>query len=299
MPEKRRNENRPSSTWKLAKMLTLTAVGTIAVCEMIALLNPQFFYNFAALQNERLRYSQAVDVSNTQTAFHEYNEYKIPEEIDKATLKIGNGTGTLIDLIEDAATNSTYAIFLTANHVREQREINDVMEISNNGQSTVYSSNILMWEQYRDKDFALAVLKIPGIVKPAEITPIDIGHIVPPSVTDIYNNKIISIGFAGVPGPDGTVVPSNSYSVTTISNASFQNDGTLIGSGQIAGGMSGGPSITPDGYIIGVNIDFIWDGESIINPKSATSFIQPVPNDFLIFYDNLRKKFTLKTGVVK
>jgi len=133
------------------------------------------------------------------------------------------------------------------------------------------------------------VLKIPAIVNPVGIIPIDISHIVPPSVTDIYNKNIISIGYAGLPGPNGTVVSSNSYSITTVSNASFQDDGTLIGNGQIAGGMSGGPSITPDGYIIGVNIDFIWNGKSIIYPKSDTSFIQPIPNDFTIFYSDFWK----------
>lgn len=296
MPEKHVEQNTSnSSTLKLAKMLVLPTIGTLALCEIIALIYPQFFYKFSAMQNERLRYSAAVDVNQTQIALSEKDRNTIPLEFSRAINKIGNGTGTLLNLIQDQSTNSTYAIYLTANHVHEDRTS---MNISNDGDDTSYSSDIFLWEQYKDRDIALTALKIPGIIEGSEkIAPINIEKITPPSITDIYNNKIIILGYAGLPGPNGRILEPKNFSITSVTNSSFQDDGMISGLGQTAGGISGGPCITPDGYIIGVLTSFIWDGMSLTNPKSNTSLIQPIPNDFQFFYQDFMKKFASQTGL--
>lgn len=297
MPEKHVEKNNSKSTLKLVKMLILPTIGTLALCEIVWLVEPQIFWNYAAMQNERLRYSAAVDVSQTQIALSETDKNIIPLELNRATNKIGNGTGTLLHFIQDQSTNSTYAIYLTANHVREDKTS---MDISNNGAEVLFPSDIFLWEQYRNKDFALTALKISGIIEPSEkIAPIGIERITPPSIPDIYNNKIIILGYAGLPGPNNSIITPKNYSMTSITNSTFQDDGTIVGDGQTAGGISGGPCFTPDGYIIGVYTGFIWNGESIINPKSNTSFIQPIPNDFQSFYQNFMKKFTSQAGLDK
>jgi len=301
--EKKLNREAFNERIKLYRGLFLAALFGVAAFYALASLSPQTIDGLAQIQNNRMYVAQAYEVEQTHQALTYIDYEKIPIDIRQATINLNPGSGTLLDLIQDKDTNSTYAVIMSANHVDLAHRNIDYPEIniSTNEDQTHFRSTQVDWFQYHNRDFGLGIYKIDGIINPnSQFAPFNLDKIKSPNQADMLGQTLTSFGFPGLPGGFSSLNDNNQYVPTTLTNPIFLDDGSIVTYGQIAGGMSGGPTfINKNGNIVAINIDFIWDGVSIIKPNSSRSFIEPVPVDFKDFYKNVVQNFKTKVGLTK
>lgn len=287
---------------KLYKGLFLASLFGVAAFYALAVLSPSTIEGLAEMQNGRMYVAQAYEVEQTHQALTNIDYEKIPVNIRQSTVNLNPGSGTLLDLIQNKSTNSTYAVIMSANHVDSAHRDIDYpdIKISTNEDQTSFRSTQVEWVQYNDRDFGLGIYKIDGIINPnSQFAPFSLNKILSPSQAYLLGQSLTSFGFPGLPGGFSTLKDNNQYVPTTLTNPIFLDNGSIETYGQIAGGMSGGPTFTKDGNIIAINIDFIWDGKNILRPNSSKSFIEPVPSDFGDFYKNVVQNFKTKVGLTK